>query len=67
MSKPSKFKIYVNDIELMFTIGGTKRDAQNYIKTFLKSTHMGQWIKRPYGYEYATTIGKYYKFERIYE
>jgi hypothetical protein len=60
----SKFTIYLNGTPLMFKIGGTKKDAQGYIKTFLVSTHMGQWRKLANGWAYDTTIGKYYEFRR---
>lgn len=56
------FNIYVNDIKLLFTIPATKAAAKQYIRTFLKSTHMGGWVKVKNGYEYNTTIGKYYRF-----
>jgi len=58
------FTIYVNDTRLLFTIPATKRAAESFIKRSLVSTHMGQWIRLPEGYEYATTIGKYYRFVR---
>lgn len=60
----TQFSIYVNGTRLLFKIGGTKKEAQNFIKTFLKSTHMGSWRKIKNGYAYDTTIGKYYEFIR---
>lgn len=59
-----QFSIYLNDTKLLFTIPATKRDAVAFIKRYLTSTHMGGWRKVPGGYEYATTIGKYYRFVR---
>lgn len=61
----SRFKIFVNGIELLFTIEGTKRAAQAHIKRYLVATHMGQWVKTADGYEYNTTIGKNYEFIRV--
>lgn len=58
------YNIYVNDIKLLFTIPATKRDAQQYIKRYLLSTHMGGWRKIKGGWAYDTTIGKYYEFRR---
>lgn len=63
MSK-QRFTIYVNGVKLLFDIPATKRDAQRYIRMFLVSTHMGQWVKIHGGYEYNTTIGKNYTFVR---
>lgn len=63
--RPKKsYKIFVNDTELFFTIAGSKTAIQRYLKMYLKDTHMGQLYKTPKGYNYDTTIGKYYRFER---
>jgi hypothetical protein len=61
----SQFTIFVNGTELLFKIPGTKLAAQRHIKVFLKDTHMGRWVKVHGGYEYETTIGKYYSFLRL--
>lgn len=52
------YKVIVNDVELLYTIKSPKM----FIRRFLKQTHMGQWIKTSQGFEYNTTIGKYYVF-----
>lgn len=59
------FHIYRNGTKLPYEIAATKQAAKTFIQMFLKSTHMGQWIKTEYGYEYATTIGQYYEFRRV--
>lgn len=61
-TKQKRFAIIVNGVELMFDIPATKKAAQDYIRRYLVSTHMGQWVRIPGGYEYHTTIGKYYSF-----
>ncbi len=59
-----RFTIYVNDTKLLFDIPATKKAAQAFIRRYLTDTHMGGWVKTHGGYEYNTTIGKYYRFVR---
>lgn len=59
-----EYTIYLNDVKLLHTIPGYKKYALSYIRTFLKDTHMGGWVRTTKGYEYNTTIGRYYRFER---
>jgi hypothetical protein len=61
----NQFLVIVNDTETFIKIPATKRAAQQFIKRYLVSTHMGQWIKTERGWNYNTTIGKYYQFVRV--
>jgi hypothetical protein len=64
-----QFVVVVNDVETYIKIPATKKAIQDYIRRYITSryTHMGQLVKKSYGYDYNTTIGKYYNFvkERI--
>ena len=58
------FRVWCNDKHLG-TIPATKRAAREFIRDRARiGTHMGQWIKKLNGYEYATTVGQYYQFNR---
>jgi len=39
--------------------------AKKWVAENVTATHMGEWFNREYGFEYATTIGAYYKFEIV--
>lgn len=54
--------IYMNDQALNQHIDPTLRAAKKWVKNNILSTHMGEWIEHDDGYEYATTIGRYYRF-----
>lgn len=58
------FHITLNG-ELVAKCPSTKSAAREWIKAHVLSTHMGQWVKLPCGYEYRTTIGRYYQFIKV--
>lgn len=64
MKTTKLFTVYMNDEKLPHLVNATLRDAKMFIRGYVVSTHMGQWRKINGGYEYATTIGRYYKFIR---
>lgn len=57
-----QFNVYKNG-KWVDKIYGSKSEAKGWIKRNVLSTHMGVWVKKPFGLEYATTIGAYYEFK----
>lgn len=54
------FSIYKNE-----KLVGKTSKPKSWVKENVISTHMGQWINFSNGdFEYATTIGEYYKFKK---
>lgn len=39
--------------------------AKDWVAENVTYTHMGEWRKLDDGFEYATTVGAYYKFEVV--
>lgn len=56
-----KFAVILND-KYFGDIAPNKESIKIYLRKYLKSTHMGQLIKTSKGYQYSTTIGRYYEF-----
>ena len=57
------YNIYYND-RLVGQCIASKRGMQKWLDTQIIGTHMAQWVKYYDGYEYATTIGRYYRFRK---
>lgn len=57
------YSVYLND-NLVGQCQASKRAAKEWLDSQIIGTHMCQWIRYPDGYEYATTIGRYYRFRK---
>lgn len=60
-----RYRIYLNDTPTLDYIPATKRAAIQWVRNNVRSTHMGEWAKSGVDRYYSTTIGRYYKFQRI--
>ena len=58
-------KVILNGVCIDTILGASISGAKNWIKKNLTYTHMGEWSKFPQGFEYSTTIGRYYSFEIV--
>jgi hypothetical protein len=56
------FKIVLNGKTIGSTLSATKADCKKWVKDNILFTHMGEWRKIQGGYEYSTTVGRYYQF-----
>lgn len=68
MNKPRTFEVFKNDKNTGKILSG--RFSDNFIKQYAyelvaPSTHMAEFRKTEYGYEYATTIGVYIQFKEV--
>lgn len=63
--KRQMFEIKLNYESTGHCIPASLRDAKRWIKEHVTSTHMGGWVKTRFGYEYVTTIGRYYQFFKV--
>lgn len=61
-----KYKVMLNGVEKA-TIQGNKTACKMWIRDNVIHTHMGEWRRTPFGYEYSTTIGRYYQFQKVLE
>lgn len=59
-----QFNVYLNG-KWIDKIYGSKAEAKGWVKRNVLYTHMGEWLKIPMGFEYATSVGRYYTF--VYE
>jgi len=59
------FDIYGNGMYIGFIEGRSFKARQKTARHIVKSTHMGEWIKRGDCFEYATTIGVYLTFQPV--
>jgi hypothetical protein len=62
--KAQFFIVRLNGERLPHLVSATKADAKQFIRGYETSTHMGQWRRIDGGYEYSTTIGRYYTFKK---
>lgn len=58
-------KVYKNGELVGETDGVDKISAMRWIRDNERNTHMGEWFKRDYGFQYTTSIGVYYRFEWV--
>jgi hypothetical protein len=56
------YDVFKNGKFIGFVSGQNKKTRLETIKELNLGTHMGEWIKRPNGIEYCTTIGVYVLF-----
>lgn len=63
----AQFRVSLNGDRTESICIASLKSAKEWIKAHVLSTHMGQWRRIDGGYEYSTTIGRYYTFksERI--
>jgi hypothetical protein len=56
------FSVFMNGECVGELDGNSQESAKRWVRKNVYDTHVGEWRKIPEGYEYNTTIGRYYTF-----